>query len=216
MSVVPGQQLTVDVVVTNANPISGYQFGLGQLGVANSGFDPTKVNVVSIAEGPYLQDFATSHGGATTSPGPSTIQNSAGVVLPSGFVLQGTPIGQGPTGAGVVARITLVGVGVGYNPLTLSPPGLVSTVIDGFDSTQIVAAYPNANVQLQTTQVLVRQPFDVNGDGAVNISDFALVGSLWLQTGAPYFSPADVNGDGAVNIVDLAAIGAHYLEVYQY
>ena len=44
---------------------------------------------------------------------------------------------------------------------------------------------------------------DVNGDGAVNILDLTLVASRLDQ------APADVNGDGIVNILDLTSVASH-------
>src|SRR5262245_983782 len=67
-TITPGQTLSVDVVVENQQPIAGYQFGIGDMS-GNPGFDPTIVQVVSIAEGPYLSDWAYQNGGFTISAG---------------------------------------------------------------------------------------------------------------------------------------------------
>ena len=53
-------------------------------------------------------------------------------------------------------------------------------------------------------------PFDVNGDGAVNILDLVFVAG---QFGAPVTEAnraADVNGDGAINILDLTRIAQNF------
>lgn len=49
-------------------------------------------------------------------------------------------------------------------------------------------------------------PYDVNGDGTVNILDLVLVSSRFGQADAD----ADVNGDGVVNILDLTLIAGNF------
>ena len=55
-------------------------------------------------------------------------------------------------------------------------------------------------------------PWDVNDDGAVDISDLVLVGSDFGKSGANI--KGDVNGDGEVNINDLILVGKYFGEVY--
>ncbi len=53
-------------------------------------------------------------------------------------------------------------------------------------------------------------PWDVNGDGVVNVFDLVLIGSQFGKYGAGL--AGDVNGDGTVNIFDLVIVGAHFGE----
>ena len=53
-------------------------------------------------------------------------------------------------------------------------------------------------------------PWDVNGDGTVNIQDLVLVASEFGQSGESL--KADVNGDGTVNIQDLVLVASHFGE----
>ncbi|MBI1929844.1 T9SS type A sorting domain-containing protein [Candidatus Poribacteria bacterium] len=53
-------------------------------------------------------------------------------------------------------------------------------------------------------------PWDVNGDGVVNVFDLVLIGSQFGKSGAGL--AGDVNGDGTVNIFDLVIVGAHFGE----
>jgi ABC-type phosphate transport system substrate-binding protein len=55
---------------------------------------------------------------------------------------------------------------------------------------------------------------DVNGDGKINVSDIALMGTKWLQKGSPGWCPEDINQDGKVNISDIALIGQWWLMSY--
>jgi hypothetical protein len=60
----------------------------------------------------------------------------------------------------------------------------------------------------ETVTLLVNKPGDLNGDGAVDCADMAIVkGSFGKLTGQPGFDPrADVNNDGRVDIRDLSAV----------
>lgn len=49
-------------------------------------------------------------------------------------------------------------------------------------------------------------PYDVNGDGIVNVLDLVFVASRFGQTDAA----ADLNGDGVVNILDLTLIAGNF------
>ena len=54
------------------------------------------------------------------------------------------------------------------------------------------------------------KPWDVNGDGVVDISDLLHVGKAFGTSGEE--PPADVNTDGVVNISDLVMVGVHFGE----
>jgi outer membrane protein assembly factor BamB len=53
-------------------------------------------------------------------------------------------------------------------------------------------------------------PWDVNGDGLVNVLDMILVGQHFGESGSPGWINADVNGDGQVNVLDMIVIGQHW------
>ncbi|MCY4567000.1 MAG: dockerin type I domain-containing protein, partial [Candidatus Poribacteria bacterium] len=53
-------------------------------------------------------------------------------------------------------------------------------------------------------------PWDVNGDGMVNIQDLVLVASEFGQSGESL--KGDVNGDGSVNVLDLVLVSSHFGE----
>ena len=53
-------------------------------------------------------------------------------------------------------------------------------------------------------------PWDVNGDGTVNIRDLVLVASEFGQSGEAL--KGDVNGDGSVNVLDLVLVSSHFGE----
>jgi general secretion pathway protein D len=98
-----GGTTTVDIVVTDAEDLYGFQLDLL--------FDPTIVEVTGILEGAFL---AT---GGTTFFDPGLIDNTAGTVS----FLFDTLVGSipGVTGGGVLATITLTGLAAGTSGLEL-------------------------------------------------------------------------------------------------
>lgn len=63
---------------------------------------------------------------------------------------------------------------------------------------------------LTTASVFAQLTGDVNLDGCVNISDLAIVGRDFGQTGVGL--PSDVNGDGVVNVFDLVIVASQFGE----
>lgn len=63
-------------------------------------------------------------------------------------------------------------------------------------------------VTLEGTSETGRKPWDINGDGAVNIFDIVLVARELGASGEGLAS--DVNGDGEVNIFDLVLVASHF------
>ena len=81
--------------------------------------------------------------------------------------------------AGVAGRVDIV---------VTNPDGKSDTLADGFTYTPL--------------------PYDVTGDGVVNILDLVRVASQFGQAGAGL--SGDVNGDGMVNILDLVAVANRF------
>ena len=63
--------------------------------------------------------------------------------------------------------------------------------------------------QLVTKATASATPWDVNGDGVVNIFDLVGVARVF-GTSVPAGSPEDVNGDGVVNIFDLVTVSSRF------
>jgi hypothetical protein len=53
-------------------------------------------------------------------------------------------------------------------------------------------------------------PWDVNGDGVVDVSDLVLVGTHFGEEGEPGWIPEDINDDGVIDVSDLVILGAHF------
>ncbi|MCK4482376.1 PKD domain-containing protein, partial [Candidatus Bathyarchaeota archaeon] len=69
-------------------------------------------------------------------------------------------------------------------------------------------------VYMQTIEVRQTPPYDINGDGKVDIKDIAIVSQAYgSYPGDPNWNPdADVNNDGKVDIKDIAIVSSHYGE----
>jgi hypothetical protein len=118
----PGETFTLDIMVTPAVPVAGAQFNLG--------FDPDKVEVLSVTEGNLLKQ-----GGNSTFFLPGTINNTAGSLTGVADAII-TPNGE-VSGSGVVATLTMRGKAYGSTALTLS------SVIVGDKSGHAVAIQVN-------------------------------------------------------------------------
>jgi hypothetical protein len=109
-----GQTVTLNVMISSDVPVIGAQFGLT--------FDPTLVQITSVVDGTYFSNFTAASGGSTLDFPGWTPDNTHGSVSVSSIALLGAPSGQGPTGSGVLATITLNTVANGLATLTFTQP----------------------------------------------------------------------------------------------
>jgi hypothetical protein len=83
-----------------------------------------------------------------------------------------------------------------------------------FDGTYIVAQFTDyvvINLVEAPSQNIINRPnWDVNGDHICDITDIALIGLHFGETGSPGWIPEDVNGDGVINLLDLVYVGIYY------
>lgn len=54
-------------------------------------------------------------------------------------------------------------------------------------------------------------PWDINGDGIVDLADATILANNWLKQVTP-MTDGDMNGDGIVNQKDLVLLQAHWQE----
>ena len=84
-------------------------------------------------------------------------------------------------------------------------PELVTGVASEVEGTTHTLADLDGEIYLRKT-VTIKNPADVNGDGAVNILDLTLVAQAFGQDGLQ----GDVNGDGVVNVFDLVFVANQF------
>jgi hypothetical protein len=123
----PGDQFTLDVVVTTDIVTRGLQFGLS--------FDPSLVQVNSVDEGTFYKSWADSNGETSIADPPWTVDNTSGTVSIGSVALLAPPSSDpgavdtnGPSGSGTAATITLTAAQGVNNVATLT---LSSVVING-------------------------------------------------------------------------------------
>ncbi len=149
-------------------------------------FDPTALKFVSLTHGTYL----------------------SGQLLPVETIVENNQIS--------FAQIT-------YDSVATASSGTLVTIIFEVISAKaskltlsevIIGALGGVSfpVTVENSEILEppRKPWDVNGDGRVNILDLTFVASHFGSDNAP--PEADVNGDGKVNILDLTLVAAHFGE----
>ena len=150
-SVCQGDTIQAEVRVSGASNLGAFQFTLT--------FDPSVVNVASVALGDFLG--STGRGVNATTP---SIDNSAGILTYGAYSLDsGT---AGPSGSGVLAVVTLQIVGKGISPLNMT--GLLLTDVSGeslpaTDQDSSITGI-TTTVSIQSKSVLVGADFDVDVD----------------------------------------------------
>jgi hypothetical protein len=176
-TVSPGP-FTVNVTVEPEVPIAGVQFDLS--------FDPSLVRANNVTEGNLLKQ-----GGANTYFYSGTIDNAAGTIT------------------GVASAITTPGE-------TVSTPAVLATIqmtaksaagTSTLDFSNVIVGDVNGNAVATTVNdgsvTISTAPWDVNGDGFVNVLDMISVGQHFGETGSPGWIPEDVNRDGVIDVRDM-------------
>ncbi len=93
---------------------------------------------------------------------------------------------------------------------TLTAPGdyeITVTATSKTDSTMTAEFTTTTTIEMPPPEV---PPWDVNGDGTVNIQDLVLVAGQFGQRGESVVG--DINGDGTVNIQDLVLVASRFGE----
>ena len=110
--------------------------------------------------------------------------------------------------AGAEAEITLTVAGDLFTKPGDYPIRVTAT--SKTDNTMTAEVTTTTTIEAQPPPPPPPTPWDVNGDGTVNIQDLVLVASELGQSGEAL--KGDVNGDGTVNILDLVLVSSHFGE----
>ena len=175
-----GEQLIITVDIANGIGVAGYQ------GTLN--FDSSALRFVSLEHGMYLQ--------GNTFPIETEVSSHS---------------------------VTFAQILVATDVVTTAKEGTLVTitfeVIDAKTSmlilSEVLISRPGGielQVIIENAEILEpsRAPWDVNGDGKVNILDLTFVASHFGADNPP--PEADPNGDGKVNILDLTLVASHFGE----
>ncbi len=149
-------------------------------------FDPTALRFVSLEHGSYFFGQVLSV--------PTAVKENQ---ITFAQIAIETPAS---TTEGTLVTITFEVLNAKASTLTLS-----DVIIGGFGGVTFPVTIENAEI-LEPP----KKPWDVNGDGRVNILDLTFVASHFGKEDAP--PAADVNGDGRVNILDLTLVASHFGE----
>jgi thermitase len=176
-----GGPFTLTVAISDVNNLGGFQFDVN--------YDQTVISPTQVSLAPFL-----GSAGRTASPvGPTYV---AGRLTFGAFSFGSA---AGPSGSGALAVITFAPVAEGTTAVTL---GNVS----------VTTANAGAiSVAMQNGQVRVtRCPYDLDGNGRVDIMDIMLVASHWgCRSGdACYDARYDLDEDGDIDIVDIMRVAA--------
>ena len=178
-TVLPGP-FTVNVTVEPEVPIAGVQFDLS--------FDPSLVSVTAnnVTEGNLLKQ-----GGANAYFYSGAIDNAAGTI--TGVASATTTPGETVSTPTVFATIQMTAKSVaGMSTLDLS-----NVIVGDINGNPVAITVNDGSVTISTA------PWDVNGDGFVNVLDMISVGQHFGETGSPGWIPEDVNRDGVINVRDM-------------
>lgn len=136
----------------------------------------------------------------TGFPEATTVPNSASSAKPMRLTLTGTL----PSGV-TFTDLSPEGLPTGTGILSGTP------IQTGTFPVTIVANNGVGTPATQQFTLVVNKPGDVNGDGAVNCADVAIVKAAFgsYQEQASYDPRADLNHDFTVNVLDLAFVAAH-------
>jgi hypothetical protein len=78
-----------------------------------------------------------------------------------------------------------------------SPLDLSNVIVGDINGNPVAITVNDGSVTISTA------PWDVNGDGFVNVLDMISVGQHFGETGSPGWIPEDVNRDGVINVRDM-------------
>ena len=183
-TVARGQSFSVAINVENVSDLAGFQFDVS--------FDPTFFEAVQVDEGSFLKDSGTTF---WLEP---NIDNTDGEIIGVASALLDS---GGVDGSGTLADIMFKAKRSGQS--SIRPQNVK---LQNSKANLIPATVREGIVNISDVP-----PWDINGDGIVDISDLVLVGQYFGQAITTPVTPnPDVNGDGIVDIADLVLVGQNF------
>lgn len=184
-----GQEFVVEVLIDSAPDLAGFQFDLQWT-------NPNILNLVTVTE--FRNIFGEFGRGKADD-----IDRNLGVYRNVVATKLG---GSGVSGSGSLLKMLFSGKGIGSSIIQLNNLKLVNSAGEQIHcnifKSQIEVADP-------------ARPWDVNGDGIVDVFDLSAVAKYFGEeiTADLGLNP-DVNGDGVVDLQDIVLVGDHFGESY--
>lgn len=183
------EELHIEVLIYSALDLAGFQFDLQWT-------NPNVLNLVTVTEfRTIFGEFGIGQGGV--------IDREMGVYRD---VVATKPGSSGVSGSGTLLKVLFSGKGIGTSTIQLNNLKLVNSAGE-----QIHCNIFNSQIEVADPA----RPWDVNGDGVVDVFD--------LSTVAKYFGKEitvdlglnpDVNSDGVVDLKDIVLVGNYIGESY--
>ena len=132
-----GDTFTVDIAITDADNVFGYQFDLG--------FDPTKLAGIDITNGDFISD-------AIGFFVPGTVDNVGGTIsFTANAIIGAVP---GVSGSGILAHASFTALGVSPStPINLLGPILLDDVLNEISGVQSVGGTVTITANTDVTPV---------------------------------------------------------------
>ncbi|HEY2779809.1 MAG TPA: cohesin domain-containing protein [Steroidobacteraceae bacterium] len=136
-SVTAGSEFTVDVNISGAADLYGYQFDLG--------FNPSVLSTVSVSEGSFLAS------GGSTFFIPGTLDNVNGSVAATANTLE-NPV-PGVSGSGNLVVVTFEALTNGVSAIAVSAVELIDSAFNSIDSTAISGSVTVASSSVMAPEI---------------------------------------------------------------
>jgi len=130
-AVANGASFLVDIAIDTDTASRGWQ--------ANVDFDATKMQLISIAEGGFLKDYATANGGSTIPGSTPAIDNVNGHVTDISYAILGAG-SDGPTGTGTLCTLEFAANAAVNAFASVTPSGVVVSDKTGVSIPGVVVA----------------------------------------------------------------------------
>jgi len=156
----------------------------------------------------------------TVTPANTTIYVKMNVTITVGIGNQGGPYAENFTvtlyyNTTIIATQTVTNLAAGTNTTLTIYWSTSSVPLGKYQIKAVASTVPNETNTANNAKIdgmVTVKVTDANGDGAVDITDLALLGKAWQSTsGQPNYNTAvDFNNDGIINVADFALLGQNW------
>ena len=182
---------TLDVVMNNSEPVSGFQFNINGINITAATGGSAEANAFMVSgSGTVVVGFNMT--GGQLPPGNTTLVNVAFDSYDGDICLAGAILSDS---FGAALDVTLGDCYTGFGCMDMSACNYDPTATDPAD-----CIYPSEGFDCDGVSLC---PLDLNSNGYVEVSDLLMILS---DFGCAVDCVSDVNGDGAVTVSDVLLI----------